>query len=56
MLVASNTQDLSNLDYVEKVNQKARSYSEVEKAALKRILFTIVEKVITKRELENSEC
>lgn len=56
MLAVSDAPNLSSLEYVEKVNQKARSYSEVEKAALKRILFNIVERVITKRELENSEC
>lgn len=45
---------LQDLDYIERVNQKARNYSETEKAALKRILSTIIEKVITKKELESS--
>ncbi len=53
MFAASDNPHLTDLGYIEKVNQKAQSYSEEDKLALKRILSYIVEKVITKKELEN---
>lgn len=56
MLTAENSLNLSSLEYVEKVNEKARSYSENEKVVLKRILFNIVEKVILKKEQESQLC
>lgn len=56
MFAVTNNLDLPNLDYAEKVNEKARSYPENEKVVLKRILSNIVERVILKKEQESQLC
>lgn len=56
MFATESSLNLSNFDYIEKVNEKARSYSENERIILKRILSNIVERVISKKEEENKVC